>query len=466
MKHSLELIIDLYKRRNFELLSLFDKQEMAMEVLTDDITTELTYGGAGRGGKSRVLCVWKIMNRFSLSGSKGLIAREEMTKLKDTTQKTYWEVMDFLGGREGEDFIWHAGKQEVEFFNGSREMFRELKHFEKKDPEYDRIGSYDLTDAAIDEAQQIHWKAREVLKGRYSELTGENKVMKNGIITKEPWVVIPKALYTCNPAKNWIHSDFYQKDKNGTLEEHKSFIPALPSDNPYVPQSYIDNLKTADKVTRERLLYGNFDFDDDPDSLCEWEAICDIFNNTHVIPDVDDKYLVADIAMHGRDKFILSAWEGLVGTIALEEEKSSGKSIENAIVSEKEKRGVPNRNIIADSDGLGSYLESYIDNIDEFHGGARPTDNTYGNLKSQCAFKLAELINDSKIRLICTKEQEEEIKLQISTCLKRSPNVDDEKHRIIKKSKMKEKLGYSPDYLDVLIMRMKALLIEDYDVFI
>lgn len=42
----------------------------------------------------------------------------------------------------------------------------------------------------------------------------------------------------------------------------KIFIPALVGDNPLVSQDYVDNLKKSDKTTVERLLNGNFDYDD------------------------------------------------------------------------------------------------------------------------------------------------------------------------------------------------------------
>ncbi len=471
MRHSLELTVELYRRGNYELLGLFGKQEKALSLLQDQITNEVLYGGAARGGKSWLLSVWKILNRLAYDGSQGLIAREEMTKLKDTTQKTFWKVCDFLELQENVDYIFHAGKQEVEFYNGSVEIFRELKFLGVKDPEFDRIGSYDLTDAAVDEAQQIHWKARDVLKGRYSVLRGEREVMKNGIKTKEPWRLIPKAFYSCNPSKNWIYTDFYEPDKKEELPDNMAFIPALPTDNPHVDPAYIENLKTADKITRARLLNGNFDYDDDPDALCTWEAICDIFNNDHVKPDISDKWITSDLAMSGRDMFIAMNWEGFVGYVALKREKSTGKSIENDLRSVKVSKSVPNRRIIADSDGMGEYLSSYLENIREFHGGKSPTNfqegkTKFGKLKDQCGFKLAEKINASEMKIICSKEDEEEIKRQISICLKRSTNVDDEKKRLIKKSEMKEKLGYSPDFLDDLIMRMLPEVEEEYDVFV
>lgn len=466
MNELLKIKVILFRQGNFELLGLFDKQLQALKYLEDDTTTEVLYGGAARGGKSWLLCLWKIMRRLAYPGSNGLIAREEMTKLKDTTQKTFFMVADSLGLVEGVDYKFLGGK-DVIFANGSREIFRDLKYLPVKDPEYDRIGSLDLSDAALDESQQIHWKAVQVLKGRYSVLTGTYKAKENGKLVDKDWKITPKAFYSCNPSKNWIYTDFYQPAQKGTLEPTKKFIAALPKDNPHVEPEYIESLKTADKITRERLLYGNFDYDDDPNSLCSYDAICDIFNNDHVEPKPTDKRLVTDLAMKGRDLFIAMAWKGLVGEICFAKSQSTGKSIEEDLRTEKKNRGIPNRRIIADSDGLGSYLSSYIENIQEFRGGASPKDKKYGNLKDECAFMLAKKINDSELRLVnVPKEQQEEIKRQLSICLKQSANEDDTKLRLIKKSEMKEKLGCSPDYMDVLIMSMLPYIVEEYDVFV
>lgn len=465
MKHSLELKVELYKRGNYDLLNLFDKQKEALVKLNDDVTNETLYGGAARGGKSWLGCLWKIMNRLSMDGSQGLISRDDMGKLKDTTQKTFWKVTEYLGLEEGEDYEFEAGKQSVNFANGSVEIFRELKFLPIKDPEFDRIGSYDLTDVFIDEAQQVNWKAIDVLKGRYSELEGMSKIIKDGEEIEEAWKTIPKGFYSCNPKKNWIYTDFYSPHKKGELEERKAFITALPTDNPHISESYIENLKTANKVTKERLLYGNFDYDDDPSSLCTWEEIEDIFNNDHIEPDPKDKYLIADLAMMGRDRFIVMYWEGMVAYVDIVKAKSTAKEIEDDLKESKREKGVPNRRIIADSDGLGSFLSSYLENIQEFHGGSSPHDKRFGNLKDECGFKLAELIKASEIRIICEKEHEEDIKNELSICLKKRENEDDEKKRLMKKSDMKDKLGSSPDFFDCLFMRMLPEVEIEYDIF-
>ena len=83
----------------------------------------------------------------------------------------------------------------------------------------------------------------------------------------------------------------------------------------------------------------------------------------------------------------------MAAKLAIDKPYSTGKEIETDLRDESRRHGVRRSNIIADSDGLGQYLDSVFEGIKTFHGGAPAPDNTYFNLKSQCAFKLAEVIN-------------------------------------------------------------------------
>ncbi len=443
-----ELYVELYKRGNYDELPLFDKQMQALKLLEDDEHNEVLYGGSGRSGKTWLLSVWQLMRRLAYPGSVGYIARAEYSKLQDTTLNTFYKVLNEFGLKKDVDY-WVRGQHATFFFpNGSVIYFREIKYI-STDPEFDRIGSYDLTDAVLDEAQQIHVKGKNVLQGRFSETKG-----KNG----HTWKTIPKTLYTCNPKKNWIYNDFYKPYKSGTLPKERAFVPALPADNPHVPQSYFDNLRNADKVTKERLLYGNFDYDDDDRILVSHDAVLDMFTNEHAI--TGKKTISADIAMQGRDRFIAAPWNGLNCLLSdgVDKLKSDGAEIEADIRRLKKEHQVGNTLTVADSDGIGAYLSGYIKNIRTFHGNstkmAKKNKLTYSNLKAACAFKLAEFIEGRKIRIYCSDKQKEAIIQEVTTCLKQTDVDSDGKKAIIKKDAMKEALGHSPDYLDMLIMNM------------
>jgi len=421
-------------------LPLFEKQIAALSFLEDDVTNEVGYGGAARGGKSVLGCFWQILRRLSMPDSYGLISRNEYSKLRDTTIISFFEVLNKLGLKKDVDYKASGIPLTVEFKNLSRIFFREIKYY-PSDPEFDRLGSYDLTDAFLDEAQQIHWKARNILKGRFS------------VTNKNGWKTIPKTLYTFNPSKNWVYNEFYKPYNEKNLDRNKQFIPALPSDNPYVPESFFQNLKTADEVTKQRLLYGNFEYDDDPSALCDHDAILDLFTNNHLEGGV--RRLSADLAMQGRDRFVTMYQNGAVIKVIIDKKKSTGKDIEESLTSAKKEYQVSNTNIVADSDGLGSYLNSYLKNIRTFHGGSNKMKlkykKLYTNLKTACAYKLAEKVNNRELYIVCSKEHEEIIKKEISICLKRD-NIDSDKIKLMAKDKMREMLGHSPDFLDSLIM--------------
>lgn len=122
----------------------------------------------------------------------------------------------------------------------------------------------------------------------------------------------------------------------------------------------------------------------------------------------------------------------------------------NAMIQHRVSRS----NVVVDSDGLGSFLESYLNGIREFHGGERALSNEYDNLKTQCAFKLAELINKRDFRIICTPEQEELIKEELQQLKQANVDNDTRKKSIVSKEIMKAALNRSPDFLDMLIMLM------------
>jgi hypothetical protein len=263
-----------------------------------------------------------------------------------------------------------------------------------------------------------------------------------------------KILITCNPKKNWLYREFYKPWKEGKLKTPYAFIPALVQDNPYATKDYIETLRTTkDKVTKERLYFGNWEYDDDPAVLCEYDAICDLFTNEHIKP-TGLPSLSSDLAMKGRDRFIAGHWIGNVCTIRIDKDYSPGKMIETDLKNLMVEFGIPRSMTIVDSDGLGQYLESYLTGIKEFHGGTRPINPEYDNIKSECGFKLAELINARMLRIICTEAQRESIIEELGVLKQDHIDADTKKKGIISKDKMKEILGHSPDYLDMLIMAM------------
>lgn len=418
----------------------FEKQRQALRALRDNSTNEVLYGGGARGGKSWLGCGWIVMECISKPGSAWLIAREELTKLRDTTLLTFFKVLKELGLKKDTHFHYDAQSFICTFYTGSRVFFREIKYI-PSDPQFDRLGSYDLTGCFLDECQQIHEKAISVLRGRFSVLSGEG------------WKTIPKALYTCNPAKNWIYSQFVRPAKEGTITDDRKFIPSLATDNPFTDQAYIDNLMKADKITRARLLYGDFEYDDDPSALMSIDKINDIFSNDFV--DGGEKYITADIARFGKDTTTIIYWNGLRAERIVQLRKKATTDVSEMIQGMRRMYEVPMSNVVIDEDGVGGGVADQLDGCYGFVNNSRALEGeNFANLKSQCYFKLSELVNDSKIYVNCDDPTVRQQLIEELEQVKQKDMDKDGKRAVIGKDKVKELIGRSPDLSDSLMMRM------------
>ena len=210
-----------------------------------------------------------------------------------------------------------------------------------------------------------------------------------------------------------------------------------------------------------RALY-EAEGDIDDSRLISDDAIEDIKTNNHVQSDVEagTKYISADLAFMGSDRFVIMVWSGL-RIIHLEViDKSSGKDIELKIKSLAEKFAVRRSNIVYDADGVGTYLQGYLKGAKAFKARDKPIKEKgrvmeYANLKSQMGFKLAENIEGGEMFFDCKNLEDywhlisEELEM-----LRNRSHGTDNKLEIMRKDDMRKIIARSPDFLDTLIMRM------------
>lgn len=419
-----------------------DKQKEVCRAWLDPAISHIAYGGSKGSGKSFLGCSLIFGDAFIYSGTHYFIARDSLTDLRKFTIPSIHEVFGKWGIKQSM-YSYNGQDNCFNLYNKSKVYLLDAKYL-PSDPMYMRFGSMQMTRGWYEEA------------GEAEEDAVNNLGASIGRWKNDVYGLPGKFLQTCNPAKNYLYREYYRKHKDGTIEDWKRFIQALPQDNKCLPAGYLENLmRTLNRNQKERLLFGNWEYDDDPTVLCDYDAICDMFTNEHVKP-TGIKHISADLAMQGRDKFISGSWDGMVCKIAIDQPKSTGKSIENDLQNLMINDQVPRSRTVADSDGMGSYLVSYLEGIKEFHGGASANNKLeYANKKAECAYKLAEHINNRTIKVICTPEQRDKIIEEVSVLKADSVDKDETKKRIIKKELMKELLGRSPDYLDMLIMRME-----------
>lgn len=426
------------------------KQFKAWNYLTDSKTNEILYGGGARGGKSWLGCSWIIIQALAFPASAWLIGRNELKRIKSTTLRTFFKVCQDWGMVNGAHYTYNAQQETITFYNHSVVFLVDLKD-NPSDPEFDRLGSYDLTGAFIDEAQEVSIKAINVLKGRFSLLEGAG------------WKTIPKTLMTCNPRKNWIYIDFYKPHKENRLSPERVFIPSLVTDNPYVTKEYIDNLRRADTVTVQRLLYGNFEYDDDPGVLMSYDHIVSIFGNE--LPRTKDMYCSCDVARKGGDSTTIGIWDGLtLIDIRVYRGLLTNETAEQLSNIQRE-YNIPRSHFIIDEDGVGGGVldhftgaKGFINNSQAIQPPQAQYDQTkrvhFANLKSQCYFLLADYVNAKKVAVGAIPS---DVRDRLVEELEFVRQVDTDKEtalRVLPKEQIKEYLGRSPDLSDMMMMRM------------
>ena len=425
-------------------MKLLPKQENAVYYLKDNETKEILYGGAAGGGKSALGCLWLIEMCQTYPGTRWLMGRAKLKALKETTLNTFFELSTNLG--LSEQFNYNAQQNVIYWTNGSEILLKDLFLY-PSDPNFDSLGSLEITGAFIDECNQIAHKAWQIVTSRC-----RYKLTEFGLI--------PKVLGSCNPSKNWTYKEFYKKDRDKNIISYRKFIRALPTDNPHLPQSYLDSLLALDNNSRERLYFGNWEYDDDPSTLIDLDSISDYWSPNHLKQE-GIKYMTIDVARMGKDKTVYRVWHGWVCIYRHEIAKSGLDVVVRKAKELQARYGVSNSNTIADEDGVGGGVVDFL-YCKGFVNGSRPLKEligdtyivpNYNNLKSQCGYKMAEKIIKREVGELCSDSTVKDITSEEMEQVKQKDIDKDGKIALVSKDVVKQMIGRSPDEWDSIMMR-------------
>lgn len=209
-----------------------------------------------------------------------------------------------------------------------------------------------------------------------------------------------------------------------------------------LPLSVFTALYLAEGVSDDSILF--------PEKVLE-----DCFTNDFVQP--GQKYISADIALHGSDRFVVIVWSGMIVEAIYTIDKCDAKQAEEFIKAKANEWSVPQRNIVYDHDGIGAFLAGYLRNAYGFVNGSTPIQSSkdkinYTHLKAQCFFALSKAMADNRI-WIKPQQHKENIMLELEN-IRKDGHDKEGKIGVTKKDDVKKVLGFSPDFADALMMRM------------
>ena len=190
------------------------------------------YIGAWRAGKTHAGCQEAYKQSYIYRKNCGLIGRKDFTDLRDTTLKTFLEIVP-------QDFIQYYNKTEHHLIlkNGSEIYFRELKDGKG-------LGSLNLGWFYIDEAEEVDEGIFERLKGRLSlKQAGCRGWLTSNPPNEDHWIYKQFELNS-DPDFTTFHASTYENQAN-------------------LPEDYIPSLEKLPPSWRKKYVEGQYGFTPD-----------------------------------------------------------------------------------------------------------------------------------------------------------------------------------------------------------
>ncbi|MBN1574544.1 MAG: phage terminase large subunit [Deltaproteobacteria bacterium] len=387
------------------------------------------YGGAMGGGKSVFLVNEAIQLSLDHPGNVGLLCRWELESLRRTTLMTLEEYLP-------EELIrrHHKTEKYYELINGSIIFYGGLKPSSESIGEQ-RIRSMKLGWFAIDEATEIPKKYFHTLQTRL-----RHKV--NG----EP--VRYKGLLASNPEPGWVREDFIEKKLSDNI-----FIPALPIDNPYLPDDYVESLRrNLPEELVKKYLDGDWNVMEGENYIFPYKYIRAAVERTRERGKPVQAGL--DVARMGGDYNVLAVRFGfkveILYTARFQKETRTAGEVA-LLLDHIEERGHGRIPVNVDIPGVGGGVHDPLEemgyDVHEFQpGGSAREPERYINRKAEAAFSFRTLLVEEEIDIPDDPElvsQLAGIKYDIRS---------DKRLKVESKEEMKKRGMKSPDKADAVIM--------------
>ena len=413
-------------------------QDKAWRYLIDKETNVLLYGGAAGSGKSHLSCIYTLLNCFQYPGVVMGMTRARLIDIQKSTLITLHNILKSFQIKEGTHYTYDRKNNVITFWNGSKILIFD-SYLYPQDPDFERLSSIEMTGCIIDEASQITKKAFNIIQSRLRYKHNE-------------YNLIPKLLLSTNPCLNFLKSDIYEPYINGTLDPHIKVVLGRVQDNPHIDQSYIDNLEKLDAPVKSRLLYGDWNYASHDESIFQSDKLVNAFYNSLFLNTNSNKYLTCDVASSGQDKSVITIWNGLELIKIETYSHYTIPQLYSRITELMNYYHIQISNVIIDKTGVGVGLYDLLKGCIGFVANEKPKSEIYKMLKDELYYKLADYINNDKIKFSITYLKDEIVQ-ELGAHIMYNYDKDN-KTQILPKDKVKASIGRSPDLADAIMMRM------------
>lgn len=433
------------------------KQKLTLRLLNHPQVVDLLLGGGAGGAKSLTVGYWLVKQCRNFPGIRIGLGRKEITRLKQTTVVTILkEVHPMLGIKEHE-YKYNEQKGSITYINGSTILLVDLAPA-PSDPDFDTLGSLNLTHVAIEEAGEVKKKARDVFISR-----------KNRFLNVE-YGIVGKSISTCNPSQNFLKADYYKpykklgagghrlwqygrvQIKGKMMPAYRGFIKSLAVDNPFISQNYIEVLKKLPDAERKRLLEGNWDFEDSDRMLFKPVVIDRSLVTT--LPS-GKRAIGVDISDAGSDMTIISLAEaGVLAeqfAVTVDKTEAIGEQIAMEIIKFAQQRGFTpanSRDIGIDSLGVGASTRDFLRSkgwfVREFIAGAAAVGN-FRNLRGETIYGMSQAMDNGSFSIY---ERLPTLDILREQLMAHEYTTEERTILVRPKKEIKEQLGVSPDYAE------------------
>jgi hypothetical protein len=386
---------------------------------------KVLYGGARGGGKSYLGCRRAVELAEEHAGIRGYLCRAEAATFKRTTLVTLLDQVDLLS-RPG--WTHHASDQYFTHESGSRLDYGGLACNEDRD----KIKSMELTFGFVDEASDVDPLSARTLEAscrRQSRFAGLSFV-----------------LYTSNPEPCWLQADFIDTPGQG-----RSYVPALPGDNPHLDPLYVQHLAETYSDMPELLeayLHGSWGAIGAADAVFSAELLAAACTREGV-PEGERQWGV-DVARFGDDHTVIYERVGTARPVKLAEwSKQDTRETSDKIVALYKAAENKPKAIAVDDIGLGGGV---TDNLKAEQLPVRPINvgeaakeaDKFANKRAELAWHLRVVLEAGGALPDDTSLRAE---LRSMKWLPKSGRI-----AVTPKEDLKRSLGRSPDHADALIL--------------